>query len=124
MNVKALVVDRRSMERNVLTLPLQQIGVRKVTELNREELAGRRIRSGEFDIAFIEFHTLMEAGRGLVDSLRTGDATLPIVVTYPSTVTVADLKKYCPDAAAYLLTPFTKEQLRESVAQLLPVSVT
>ncbi len=74
MKIKALVVDRRSMERNTLTRPLKQIGVRTVTELNAEELAAKPVKSGEFDVVFIEFNTLMDAGRELAESFRKFDS--------------------------------------------------
>ena len=109
------MVDRRSIERNVLTRPLKQIGVRTVTELNAEELAAKAIKSGDFDVVFIEFNTLMDTGRELAESFRKIDSSIPIVVAYPSSVTLADLKKYCPDVSACLMTPFTNEQLRETV---------
>lgn len=115
MNIKALAVDRRSTERNLLTRPLKQIGVKKVVEVTAEEFKGELFETGDFDVVFIEFNTLMEAGRDLARSLRQMNGQTPIIVTYPENVTVADLQKYCPDATAYLMTPFTNEQLREVV---------
>jgi DNA-binding NtrC family response regulator len=117
MKIKALAVDRRSTERNLLTRPLKQIGVKKVVEVTAEEFTAELFETGNFDVVFIEFNTLMEAGRNLAKSLRQMDDQIPIIVTYPESVTVADLQKYCPDVTACLMTPFTNEQLREAVEQ-------
>jgi DNA-binding NtrC family response regulator len=115
MKTKALVVDRRSMERNELTKPLKRIGVKKVVEVNIDEFVARPFQAGAFNIVFIEFNTLMEAGRGLLQTLRRTDCDVPVIVTYPESVAVDDLRKYCPDLSATLMTPFTDEQLREMV---------
>jgi DNA-binding NtrC family response regulator len=119
MKIKALVVDRRTMVRNALTQPLKNIGVRDVVEMNADEIVTEPIGAGEFDIVFIEFNTLIEAGETLVKSIRKQDPQVPIIVTYPETTNFADLKKYCPAATAYLKSPFTSEQLGEIVKQQL-----
>jgi DNA-binding NtrC family response regulator len=115
MKIKALVVDRRSMERNELTKPLKRIGVRKVTEVNVEEFRARPLKAGAFDLVFIEFNTLMEAGRGLLQMLRRADCDVPVIVTYPESVDVADVRKFCPEASSTLRIPFTNQQLRQIV---------
>ena len=117
MKIKALVVDQRSVERNELTGPLKRIGVRKIVEVNVETLLAQPFRTGDFDAVFIEFNTLMEAGRGLTKSLREMDGQVPIIMTYPQSVSLADLQRYCPDASAYLMMPFATEQLLETVEQ-------
>ena len=117
MKIKALVVDRRSMERNELTRPLKRIGVKNIVEVNVDEFMSQPFRTGEFDVVFVEFNTLMEAGRGLTKLLRQMDFQAPVIVTYPASVALEDLRKYCPDVSATLMTPFTDEQLRETVEQ-------
>ena len=119
MNIKALVVDRRSTVRNELTQPLKKIGVRKVVEMNTDEISIAVFRAGEFDIIFVEFNTLIEAGESLVQRLRQQDPAVPIIVTYPETTNFADLKKYCPKATAYLKSPFTTDELCDMVKQQL-----
>ena len=124
MKIKALVVDRRSVERNELTFPLNRIGVRKVIEKNTEEILAKPFKAGQYDVVFVEFNTLMEAGQPLARSLRATDPNVPIIVTYPHTTKIADLKKYCPQASAYLVSPFTSEQLRETIGHCVsPLSV-
>ncbi len=117
MNIKVLVVDQNSVERSELTLPLQQAGLRNIVEANVHELAARPSRAGQYDAVFVEFNTLMEAGQALARSLRAMDADVPMVVTYPRTTRVADLKKYCPQASAYMELPFTRDELRDTIEE-------
>jgi len=117
MKIKALVIDRRSVERNELTRPLKELGVRKVVERNAQEIAAEPVEAGQYDVVFIEFNTLMEAGQPLAGLLRAMDANVPIIVTYPPATRPADLKKYCPQATACLGSPFTNEQLRQTMEQ-------
>ncbi len=117
MKTNALVVDRRSMERNELTIPLKRVGVKKVLEANADELLAQPFKTGSFDVVFVEFNMLMAAGRDLIKSIRQMDLEVPIIVTYPGSVSVADLRKYCPEVSATLMTPFTDEQLRNVVEQ-------
>lgn len=109
------------MTRNALTQPLKKLGIHKVVELNADEIAGEPFEAGEFDVVFVEFNTLMEAGQTLVTSLRKIDANVPIILTYPQSTNLADLKKYCSSASAFLLSPFTKEQLRETICEHVPL---
>jgi DNA-binding NtrC family response regulator len=115
MNIKALVVDRKSVERCELTQPLEQAGLRTVDYANVQELAAQPFRPGQYDVVFIDFHTLMEAGRTLIRSLREMDADVPLVVTYPHTAQLADLKTYCPQASAYLESPFSRDELHDAL---------
>jgi DNA-binding NtrC family response regulator len=117
MNFKVLVVDRRSVERSELTLPLKKAGVGKIAEANLHELAAQPFQAGQYDAVFVEFNTLMEAGQALARSLRAMDADVPIVVTYPLTTRIADIKKYCPQASAYLASPFTSDQLWDTLQE-------
>ena len=117
MKTNALVVDRRSMEGNELTIPLKLVGVKKVIEASADELLAQPLKTGTFDVVFVEFNTLMEAGRDLIKSIRQMDLEVPIIVTYPDSVSVADLQKYCPEVSATLMTPFSDEQLRNVVEQ-------
>ena len=80
MNIKALVVDRRSTVRNELSQPLKQIGVRKVVEMNASEAGGATFEAGEFDVIFVEFNTLIEAGETLVQRLRQQGFLFPALV--------------------------------------------
>jgi DNA-binding NtrC family response regulator len=102
MKIKALVVDRRTKVRNALTRPLKKIGVRQVVEMNGDEIGGATFEAGEFDIIFVEFNTLIEAGETLVQRLRQLDPAVPVIISYPETTNFADLKKHCPEATAYL----------------------
>ncbi len=117
MTITALVLDRRSSVRNAFTQPLKQIGIRNVVEINAQRLVDEPFDAGKFDVVFVEFNTLMEVGQTLVASLHEMDVNVPIIVTYPQSTNVADLKKYCPDASAYLVSPFSNEQLREVINQ-------
>jgi DNA-binding NtrC family response regulator len=119
MNIKALVVDRRSTVRNELSQPLKQIGVQKVVERNANDIGGTNFEAGEFDVIFVEFNTLIEAGETLVQRLRQQDSAVPIIVTYPETTNFGDLKKYCPKATAYLKTPFKTDELAAMVKEQL-----
>ena len=78
MNIKALVVDRKSVESSELTLPLHDAGLHKVVETNAHELAAQPFQPGQYDAVFVEFNTLMESGQALARSLRAMDADVPI----------------------------------------------
>lgn len=78
MNIKALVVDRKSVESSELTLPLSDAGLHKVVETNARELAAQPFQPGQYDAVFVEFNTLMESGQALARSLRAMDANVPI----------------------------------------------
>ena len=119
MNIAALVVDRRSQKRSELSMRLKRIGVRKVASTNVREFMKRPFKAGAFDIVLIEFNTLMEAGRSITRSLRQMDLHVPLLVTYPESVAVVDLRKYCPDISTTLVTPVTDVQLREAIEQQL-----
>ncbi len=86
-------------------------------EVNIDALMGQPFNTGDFDAVFIEFNTLMKAGRGLTKSIRELDGHVPIIVTYPPSVLLADFRKYCPEVSASLMTPLTNEQLRKTVEQ-------
>jgi DNA-binding NtrC family response regulator len=117
MKIKVLVVDRQSVGHSPLTQPLKKSGVGNIIEVNERELAAQPFQAGQYDAVFVEFNTLMEAGQALARSLRAMDADVPIVVTYPHTTRIADIKKYCPQASAYLAAPFTSEQLLDSLGE-------
>jgi len=122
MKIRALIVDRRSAERSELALPLTQAGVEKIVEVNVHELAAKPIHTGQYDAVFVEFNTLMEAGLELAQSLRAMAPDVALIVTYPDTARVADLQKYCPQASAYLASPFTSEQLRDVIETRVPAA--
>jgi len=115
MNIKALVVDRKSVVSSELTLPFHDAGLHKVVETNPHELAAQPFQPGQYDAVFVEFNTLMEFGQALARSLRAMDANVPIVVTHPQLARLADLKLYCPQASANLESPFTRDELLDTI---------
>jgi DNA-binding NtrC family response regulator len=120
MEIKALVADSSNQVRKNITRSLKEIGVRNVVEANNTKQAVEQLKKGSFDVIFAEFNTTAGAGEEMLKTFRKMDAKVAIIVTAPQTQNVAELKKTCPTASAYLTTPFTTDQLRKTVSQYVP----
>ena len=117
MNIKVLIVDRRMAARNELARPLKKLGVWDVVQITPQAVVSEALPPGDFDIAFVEFNTLKQVGPALIKSLRANDAHLPVVVTYPSTIKMADLKTHTSQASTCCVSPITAERLRTTIEQ-------
>ena len=120
MDIKALVTDSSSKSRSNLSRSLKEIGIRNVVEATDGPQAMEMLKSGKFDIVFAEWNAKTREGEELVESFRRTDAKTPVIVTAPQSREIAELKKSYPSASNYLTMPFTKEQLKKTVAQCVP----
>jgi two-component system chemotaxis response regulator CheY len=120
MEIKALVTDSSSKVRKNITRSLHEIGVRNIAEAIDGNQAIELMGTGKYDVIFAEWNTQFGEGQELVTAVRKMDGKLPIIVTAPQSKKIDELKKSCPSASNYLMTPFTTEQLRKTVGQYVP----
>jgi len=120
MEIKALVADSSARVRKNIARSLNELGVRKIAEAMDGDQAIELLETDTFDIVFTEWNTKLGSGDELVKSMRKANGQVPIVVTAPHSKKLEDLKKFCPTASTYLMTPFTTEQLRKAVAEYVP----
>jgi DNA-binding NtrC family response regulator len=119
MKIKALVANSSPKERKNITKSLNEIGVRGVEAADRNE-ALELLQNDKFDMVIAEFNAQGGDSQELVNAARKINNTLPIIVTAPQSKNLNEVKQALPNASTYLSTPFTAQQLRETVGEFIP----
>jgi CheY-like chemotaxis protein len=120
MEIKALVANSSSKDRQNITRSLKEIGVNTVVEATDEKQAMELLQKGKYDFIFAEYKTQTGQWNEFVKAARKNDGKTPIIVTAPQSKKTEELKKACPNASKYLTMPFTKEQLQKTVSEYTP----
>jgi two-component system chemotaxis response regulator CheY len=120
MEIKALVTDSNSKVRKNITRSLKEMGIKNVAEATDGCQAIEMLQKGKYDIVFAEWNTKTAQGDELVSTIRRTDAKTPIIVTAPQSKQMTELKQSYPTASSYLTTPFTSDQLKQTVCQCVP----
>lgn len=120
MEIKALVSDSNSQVRRNIARSLKELGVKDIAEADDASQAIEMCERGKFDIVFAEWNSRTAKGEELIGTLRNSNAGLPIIATVPQSKQLKDVKKSCPNASNYLVTPFTTDQFRKSVQECVP----
>ena len=120
MNVKVLVADTSSKVRENFTRSLKEIGVQNVMEAGDANTAINLLKQEQFNAVLADGKIQTETGKSLVEEIRHIDSNVPIILTENLADCSTEFELNHSSDYRYLTKPFTTQNLRDKLQQLVP----